>query len=285
MRTFSALLAMLVFGAVAPPARPAASPACAAVPGAAPLLAMAERRYFIFGELHGTAEIPALFGDFVCQAAADGPVTVGLEMVAQSQAALDAWLASDGGPDARAALLSDRFWRFGDGRASAAMLGLLERLRSMKAAGAPIRLLAFVPVVARTATQTPYERAMAANWSNALADAPAGRLLVLVGNIHSRVAPYRDFEPAAMHLPRAQTLTFAPLPVGGSAHNCQPDGCGPHPAGPVPSPMPARGLIATPAEAQAAMPYDYLYAPGTAFSPSPPAVRGPRPERSRPPGS
>ena len=284
MMTLPALLAMLLLGAAAPPARPA-SPACAPVPGAAPLLAMAERRYFIVGELHGTAEIPVLFGDLVCQAAAGGPMTVGLEMAAESQAALDAWLASDGGPEARAALLRDRFWRFGDGRASEAMLGLLERLRSMKAAGAPIRLLAFVPVVARAATQTPYERAMAANWARALADAPGTRLLVLVGNIHSRVAPYRDFEPAAMHLPRAETLTFAPLPVGGSAHNCQRDGCGPHPAGPVPRPMPARGLIATPAEAQAAMPYDYLYAPGTAFSPSQPAVPGPRPERSRPPGS
>lgn len=284
MKTLSALLAMLLLGAAAPPAR-RATPACAPVPGAAPLLAMAERRYFIVGELHGTAEIPVLFGDLVCQAAAGGPVTVGLEMAAESQAALDAWLTSDGGPDARAALLRDRFWRFGDGRASEAMLGLLERLRSMKAAGAPIRLLAFVPAVAPAATQTPYERAMAANWARALADAPGTRLLVLVGNIHSRVAPFRDFEPAAMHLPRAETLTFAPLPVGGSAHNCQRDGCGPHPAGPVPRPMPTRGLIATPAEAQAAMPYDYLYAPGTAFSPSPPAVPGPRPERSRPPGS
>jgi hypothetical protein len=211
MRAFAILLALLLLGTAAPPVRPA-SPACAPVPGAAPLLAMAERRYFIVGELHGTVEIPSLFGDLVCEGAAGGPVIVGLEMPEESQAAFDAWLASDGGPESRAALLTERFWRFHDGRASEAMLGLLERLRAMRAAGAPIRLLAFVPIVARAATQTPYEQAMAANWRRALADAPGARLLVLVGSIHSRIALYRDFEPAAMHLPRDETLTFAPLP-------------------------------------------------------------------------
>jgi hypothetical protein len=262
-----------------------AAPSCAAVPGAAPLLAMRERRTLIFGELHGTAEIPPLFADLVCQAAAQGPVIVGLEMPESSQTALDAWLASGGGREARAALLRDSFWRFGDGRASEAMLALLERLRALRAAGRSIRLLAFVPSIGPAATQTPYEQAMAANWSRALAAAPGARLLVLVGSVHSRIARYRDFDPAAMHLPRAGILTFAPLPVGGSAYNCQPSGCGPNPAGPVPSNMPGRGLIPTPPEARAVMAYDYLYAPGTSFTPSPPAVPAPRPTRVRPPGS
>lgn len=262
-----------------------ATPTCTPVPGAGPLLAMPERRAFIFGELHGTAEIPALFFDLVCEAAGQGRVIVGLEMPESSQAALDSWLMSDGGPAARAALLGDSFWRFTDGRSSEAMLALLERLRVLKAAGRPIGVLAFVPSTGPAATQTPYEQAMAANWRRALAAAPRARLLVLVGNIHSRMAPYRDFEPAAMHLPRADILTFAPLPVGGSAHNCQPDGCGPHSAGPSPDPTPPRGLIPTPAEARANFPYDYLYSPGQAFTPSPPAVPGPGPARSRPPGA
>jgi hypothetical protein len=109
-------------------------------------------------------------------------------------------------------------------------------------------------------------------------------LFVLVGSIHSRFAPYRDFEPAAMHLARAGILTFGPLPVGGSAHNCQQDGCGPHRNGPTPDPMPPRGLVPTPAAAMASMAYDYVYSPGRSFTPSRPAVPVLVPARARPPG-
>ncbi len=273
----TSLVASLAFAALAP--------ACPAVPGAAALLAMPERRALIVGELHGTAEIPALFGDLVCAAAKLGPVVVGLEMPEGSQAALDAWLVSDGGGEARAAFLRDGFWRFGDGRASEAMLALLERVRKLRLSSRSIRLLAFVPSAGSTTTQTPYERAMAANWRRALDMVPGSRLLVLVGSVHSRIDRYRDFEPAAMHLPRAQILTFGPFPVGGSAHNCQPEGCGPLSAGPVPAPMPPRGLVPTPPAARAVMAYDYLYSPGRPFTPSPPALPGPAPAGSRPPGS
>lgn len=263
----------------------ATAPPCTPVPGAAPLLAMADRRAFIFGELHGTTQTPALFGDLVCQAAARAPVIVGLEMPESSQAALNAWLASNGGAAARASLLADSFWRMADGRSSEAMLALLERLRGMRAAGRRLSLLAFVPTVADAATQTPYERAMAANWQRALAGAPRARLFVLVGSIHARTAHYRDFDPAAMHLPRAISLTFGPLSVGGSAYNCQQDGCGPHPNGPVAEHMPPRGLIPTPAAGRPTMAYDYLYSPGIPVTPSPPAAPEPAPTRVRPPGS
>ncbi len=261
------------------------SPPCTPIGGAGPLLAAPEHRAFIFGELHGTNEIPTLFADFVCEAVAHGPVLVGLEMPESSQPALDAWLASDGGASARASLLADSFWRSGDGRSSEGMLALLERVRALKAAGRRVSLLAFVPSVGEAATQTPYEQAMAANWRRALDGAPGARLFVLVGSVHSRIAQYRDFDPAAMHLPRTGTLTFGPLVVGGSAYNCQPDGCGPHSNGATPDPMPPRGLIPTPAEARASMAYDYVYSPGVRFTPSPPASPGPAPVRVRPPGS
>jgi hypothetical protein len=273
----AAALLLALSGATAPP--------CTPIAGAAPLLAMPDRRAFIFGELHGTAEIPALFGDLVCAAAAQGPVIVGLEMPESSQGALDAWLASDGGAAARTTLLADSFWRFTDGRSSEAMLALLGRVRALKAAGRRISLLAFVPSVNDPASQTPYEQAMAANWRRALANTSGARLFVLVGSVHSRIAHYRDFEPAAEHLPRAESLTFAPLIVGGSAYNCQPDGCGPHPNGQIPDPMPPRGVMPTPAEARATMAYDYLYSSGAAFTPSPPAAPGPVPARVRPPRS
>jgi hypothetical protein len=258
----------------------AAAPPCTPIAGAAPLLAMADRRAFIFGELHGTNEIPALFADLVCEAAAQGSVIVGLEMPESSQAALDAWVGSDGGAAALATLLRDGHWRFADGRASQAMLALVERLRALKAAGRPVSLLAFVPASAATLTGTAYEQAMAAIWRRALTGTPGARLLVLVGNIHSRTAPYRGFEPAAMHVPRAQSLTFGPFPVGGSVNNCSAQDCGLHAVGPALEPMPPRGVIPTPPQAQATMPYDYLYSPGEALTGSPALTAGSRSTRA-----
>jgi len=239
------------------------------------ILATPGSRYLIVGELHGTAETASLFGDLVCLAVARSPVVVGLEMDESAQPVLDAYMASAGGPEARAALLGHGFWRSRDGRASLAMVGLVERMRALKATGAPIRLMAFVPIVARAATQTPYEQAMAANWRRALVATPGARLLVLVGNIHSRTAPFRDFEPAAMHLPHAETVTFAPMALGGTAYNCQRDGCGPHPVGSSGIASAPRGVTPVSAELRAAAPYDFFYSTGGPFTASPPALPAP----------
>lgn len=216
-----------------------------------------------------------MFFDLVCEAAARGPVIVGLEFPETSQAALDRWLASNGDGTARAALLREPFWRFRDGRASEAMLELLERLRRLRASGRRLSLLLFVPRSADSLTTAQYERAMAANWRRALARMSGARLLVLVGNIHSRQARHRDFEPAGMHMPPNATLTFGPLTVGGSTYNCYGADCGAHPAGSTPAIIPPRGVIPTPPQAVATMPYNYLYSPGRPFTPSPPAVPAP----------
>jgi hypothetical protein len=122
---------------------------------------MRDKRAFIFGEIHGTAEAPALFADFVCAAAQQGPVLVGLELAEEEQPALDVFLASDGSPQARAALLARPHWQSQDGRASRAKLALVERLHALRAAGLPVGALAFVRRTVRTSIQTPYEQAMA----------------------------------------------------------------------------------------------------------------------------
>ena len=144
---------------------------CPPVAGQELLWASPSTRYVVFGELHGTAQLPALFADVVCGASRNGAVVVGLEYDRPYQPALDAYLASDGGPGAREALMIGMEWPssgFTDGRTSEAMLALIERLRLLKAAGADLSVVAFRPPFDPSAHaaegQTAGERAMAQSW-------------------------------------------------------------------------------------------------------------------------
>jgi hypothetical protein len=85
------------------------------IEGLDPLIAPGKT--LVLGEIHGTREVPAFVASAVCQAVYTGPVVLGLEMPAQPQ--FDAYLASDGGPQAQQALLAAPFWTaaFQDGRA------------------------------------------------------------------------------------------------------------------------------------------------------------------------
>lgn len=86
--------------------------ACPPVPNADRLWAKPETQWILVGEMHGTAQMPALFADLVCQAAATSgrPITVALEQNAGMQPAIDAFLKSDGGPRARASFLAAPMW-------------------------------------------------------------------------------------------------------------------------------------------------------------------------------
>lgn len=250
-----------------------ASRVCPALPGVDEILAMRDKRTILFGEMHGTAETPALFGDFVCHAGRQGPVAVGLEIPRQEQPALDRYMASRGTAADRAALTGTRHWQGQDGRASEAMLALVERLRAMRAAGVPVRVHAFVDPGPPADTQTPNEQRMAAQWRAALASVPRGRLVALVGNIHARRTRFRDFDPAAMHVPQAELFTIDAAPIGGTAWNCREAGCGAHPLFRALAPLP-RGLHPLPDAVPAEWRYDRWLSPGAPFTASPPVRRG-----------
>ena len=246
---------------------------CPALAGTDEILAMPGKRYIIFGEMHGTAETPALFGDFVCHAGRQGPVVVGLEIPVQEQPALDRYLASRGTAADRSALTGTIHWEGQDGRASEAMFALVERLRAMRSAGLPIRVHAFVDPGPPAPTQTPYEQRMARQWRAGL-DAVAGaRLVALVGNIHARRVRFRDFDPAAMHLPRAELFTIDTAPIGGSAWNCR-ETCGPHPVSRALAPPP-RGLHPVPDAVPEEWRFDRWLSPGGPFTASAPVRPAP----------
>jgi hypothetical protein len=233
------VLALASLGAcrVEPEERPLT---CAPPPGTDRLLARPER-FILFGEIHGTNEAPASFGEIVCAAAEKGPVVVGVEWFEEFTPAFNAYLASDGGREARESFVSSLREQFtGDGRSSRAAFALYDRLRDIKVAGADIRIVAFVRLTfgEPAKSQTPYEKALAASLMAGAGDSP--RVLVLVGNTHSRRKTFSStppFDPMAMHLPKRETLSLSIGHAGGTSHSCRPD-CGVQELVPVfPSPV------------------------------------------------
>lgn len=100
----------------------------------------ATHKAILYGEYHGTREMPAMFADQVAQAAADGRrIVVALEYPPDWQGDLDAVMAA---PDELAALDAFATHHTGDGRTSNAMRNLLLQLRALKLAGADIHVIA-----------------------------------------------------------------------------------------------------------------------------------------------
>jgi hypothetical protein len=207
----------------------------------------------LLGELHGTREIPALVGALACHAGSAGaPVLVALEVPREEQRAVDAYLESDGGEDARGALLEGTFWRrpYQDGRSSEAMLALLERVRAWRQRdGLAVSVLALdVPGQGNTRSA-----GLARRLSWARAREPGRTVLALVGNVQARVARGAGWDEALGTL--GGHLARAGVPVraldarfsGGTAWTCTLDtheriDCGPGPVIVPPGMESERGL-------------------------------------------
>lgn len=160
---------------------------------------IAEKRVVWLGEMHGTKEAPELLLGWVKLIArhhAAAPV-VALEIPTSDQAAIDGYLAS--GADSR--LRASAFFKseFKDGRSSQALVRLLSQLRTEKIA----RVVCFDPTDARSAQAR--DTRMAENLLACAARFPAAKLVVLSGNIHSRIVAGTDWDPT--YRPAAFELT------------------------------------------------------------------------------
>lgn len=188
--------------------------------------------YVVFGEIHGTAEAPALVGDVACGLAFRGDrLLVAIEQQASDDAALQAAWAL---PDERfaGALLRTGWAGRNDGVASRAMLALLVRLHRLRTGGRAIDVVTFngerdPAQAARFAAlpgQGPHEAEQAENIR--LADGGRhDRVLVLTGNLHARKQPVTrggaTFEPMAMRLaPAGAVTTLNMADAGGTMWNC-----------------------------------------------------------------
>lgn len=185
----------------------------------------------LVGEVHGTREMPAAFGDLACHAVADGhEVLIGLEMTSDQQAGVDAYLGSEGDDAAREALLKHSHWATRDGRSSGAMLALLERVRLLKQSGKNVTVFMFDSQAEKTSQAR--DRTMAELAAKALRRQGDAVALLLSGNIHTlttKSVPWdAGYEPMGLHLKREfpQAISVLAAHSGGQAWICQPDKCG-----------------------------------------------------------
>lgn len=250
-----------------------AAEACTPLPGAQAAWARPDARYILVGETHGIAETQQAFVDLVCAAAASGrPVVVALEQNAEGQAGLDAFLASDGGPAAVAAVMEALAW-YGpmrDGRSSVAALDMLQRLRELRQAGQIVGVTAFLDWSDKT--QAGHERQMAKGMAAAAAAHPDALVIGLMGSIHAMKAarPGRDgvtYRLAADLLPPDQVVSLYFVHSGGGAWFCSQDVCMARPLRSPPDER-ARGVHISPGEIEG---YDGVLSIGGPVTASPPA--------------
>lgn len=174
-------------------------------------------RLVLLGETHGTVEVPRFVGQLACRAARAGrPVAVGLEIPADEQRRIDAYLDSDGSGEAKAALMRGGFWRraWQDGRSSAAMVALIDQLRQLKQEGRAVNAFAFD---VRGMGGNRRQQMMAKQVIAARARHPEALTLVLTGNVQARVVKGTEWD-AALHPMGARLLSTEPEMLSLDAH-------------------------------------------------------------------
>lgn len=191
--------------------------------------AAAGHRMILLGEKHATAEIPQLVAALVEELSAQEPLVLALEMPRSEQAAMQQYLASDGGADARAALRAGAWWQVigtqHDGRRNEDVIDMIERLRVLKSSGRELRLLPFDTAPGTTRSHHERDRAMADYLREQFVAAPAARFVVLAGNVHAMVRK-PGYAPPEMQQPMgAYLIDLDPYSINISAREGQFWGC------------------------------------------------------------
>lgn len=142
---------------------------------------MHDARIVVFGEYHGTVEIPEFFQDVVCNTAVSFPqekLLIALEMPDAFNTYFER-NKSGNGTEAVESLKKDDFWNgMRDGRHSASMLGLVVNLMSMARSGpGNIELVAV--------KNSKIDSAGALFLSDRIQTSQPDRTLVLIGNAHA----------------------------------------------------------------------------------------------------
>lgn len=223
----------------------APAPQHAAAPLSLRLLidAIGTHGFVLFGEMHGTSEIPALVADFVEQASSahipggHNPIVLALEINSDDQPVVDRYMASNGMPADKSALLAASHWQgaMHDGRDSQAMSGLIERMRQLRHAGADVSIDLFdEPGTGER------DKRMADHLRALVQRAPRATVLILTGNVHAMTAapPGEIYDDGVrIELPMTAGRYLAdlhPLSInidaaGGDAWYCMGRACGVHP--------------------------------------------------------
>ncbi|MFC5548059.1 hypothetical protein [Massilia aerilata] len=189
------------------------------VPGAvldAPLL--------VFGEVHGTREVPAFLIGYLCAAAKQQRrITLAVEFPSSEQSAIDAFMAGRGTPQDAEQFTGTAFWRrpLQDGRTSVDMLRLFENVRALRAGGTDIKLIA----IDSNASGARRDALMAEHLRAALRQGPGRQLVALIGGLHAIRSKGTRFNPqqesAVYLLADQRPLSLTVGTAGGTAWVCQ----------------------------------------------------------------
>jgi hypothetical protein len=239
----------------------------------------------LFGESHGTKELPAFFGEAVCWTSGALPVQAGLEVPGAEQGRVETFLASPGAATDVEALTAGPFWTTSspDGRTSKAMVALLDRLRRLRVEGRPIEVFLFD--IDDSSDMAGRDRAMADTIAARVGAHAEALTMVLVGNLHAQknkgTPSDPDFEPMGWHLAGAgvRVVSLNHAAPAGTAWTCQPapgsaPDCGSH-AFPGTPPLPSGRTIGIEILAEPTTEgYDGFFATPT-MTASPPALQVP----------
>ena len=220
-----------------------ASPVLAETPACRPIGGLDEvlkpGKILLLGEMHGTAESPAFIADLACHAVRVGrPVTVGLEINRAESPRVEAYLASKGLPEDRAALVQGSFWsnQPRDGRNSEAMVALLDRLRKLRQQGASLKVELIDPGPGGYKDGPDRDRQIAANLAAAVERSPGDVFVSLTGNLHNRIvrgwSNNPDYEWMGYVLRQKYADRIVSLnasSTGGTTWACFGEDCGPQP--------------------------------------------------------
>jgi hypothetical protein len=221
---------------------------CAPPANASVLYADPQVHFILLGEHHGTNEMPAAAAELACAAAQSRRVLLALEIPEDEQTRLRRYVRGE--IDVPDVISSSPFWERGvDGRNSAAMLGLLTRMRELRERGLDIDVAAVTPrgvgAEERARVEAQFELAegvdrarsfsdlfMADRLIRGRAEAEASLVIMLVGSAHAdREVRQRSFlNPASGQvtrhptialggaLPRENTMTVLLTHSGGQAY-------------------------------------------------------------------
>jgi hypothetical protein len=232
----SVFVAVFVLTSVA-----AESATCKPIPGAEELLRPG--KVLLLGEQHGTEESPGFALDLACHAAEAGlPVRFGIEISPSEQSRVEVFLASSGDEASRRALLEGAPWQAQNqyGVTSAAMYRLFDGLRALRHGDHDVQVVLFNQP--GTGGGQARDRRMAEHLAGVAGQSKEALLVVLTGNIHSRVTRGTrwsvDYEPMGHLLSKAvvpeRVVALDVAHDGGTAWVCLAgeEGCGSQRFGP-----------------------------------------------------
>ena len=217
-------LTVVIAGALAT----ATPPLCNPLPSATSVIEIRNATYILVGETHGTDQQPEAFAQLICALSGDGmPIVVALEQTITRQAAINAYLRSNGSDQDRIKFTRTAGWAsvVADGRTSAAMLRTLETLRSMYRQ----RLIRGVVAIDVDSKVKGGDRELALANNMRSARNTGSRVVALLGSLHARKGSIPgisgSYMSAAGRLPARETISLLIRTQGGGAWNCSP-ACG-----------------------------------------------------------